>query len=360
MNRFYNVVNLWRATLACFFFALLCLTSSALAEEGGRNATAEPATAEALLEPPESNTAVVAERVEAERQDAFNPYVITAHKHNFFLPLSYTSNVNMPSFELQNAPDDLAYKPYEVNFQISLKSQVNQKDLLFAGDAVFFGITMESWWQLYNAQLSSPFRETNYQPEVFYLTPLLWGPFNGKTALSFGLEHQSNGQLKELSRSWNRIYAELIYGRGSFVASLRPWYRLPEKRKESPLDAQGDDNPDIHRYFGNAQLSLGWKNAKIELASVIRGNLSTGKGAVDTTLTFPLSGKFRGMVAFSIGWVWVLHSLICSEVSRITGKQWHYAKQQSVPNHHCSVRFIGFSTGCGFHCSAGFRTYVLC
>jgi len=253
----------------------------------------------ASIEPP---TAVVVERVEAERQDAFNPYVITAHKHNFFLPVSYTSKINTPEFAVQDSPDELSYKPYEVNFQISLKSQVNQKDLLSNGDALYFGITIESWWQLYNAPLSSPFRETNYQPEVFYITPLLWGPFNGKTALSFGLEHQSNGQLKDLSRSWNRVYAELIYGRGSFVASLRPWYRLPEKSKKTPLDARGDDNPDIHRFLGNAQLSLGWKNRSVEVASVIRGNPSTGKGSIDTTVTFPLSGKFRGMVHYFNGY----------------------------------------------------------
>ena len=306
MYRCDTVTRLSQILLA-FSVVLLCFGDAVLADEPGNDASVmsvefvdtEDNTEDSTEE---VYTAVVVERVEAERQDAFNPYVITAHKHNFLLPLSYTSNVNKPSFELQNAPDGLSYKPYEVNFQISLKSQVNQYDLMFAGDALHFGITIESWWQLYNSPLSSPFRETNYQPEVFYLTPLLWGPFNGKTALSFGLEHQSNGQLKELSRSWNRIYAELIYGRGSFVASLRPWYRLPEKRKVSPLDAKGDDNPDIHRFLGNAQFSVGWKAAKLEMASVIRGNPSTGKGSIETTMTFPLAGKFRGMVQYFNGY----------------------------------------------------------
>jgi len=185
MHRCDFVIHL-RHALLVFLLILLCVGEVTLADT-------------------KSDIPVVAERVEAERQDAFNPYVITAHKHNFFLPLSYTSNVNKPSFELQDAPEGLSYKPYEVNFQISLKSQFNQNDLLFAGDALNFGITIESWWQLYNAPLSSPFRETNYQPEVFYLTPLLWGPFDGKTALSLGLEHQSNGQLNDLSRSWKTM-----------------------------------------------------------------------------------------------------------------------------------------------------------
>lgn len=285
---------LWRPPVVLAAVLLCIVTPVVLADDN--------ASEEAVLPSSTSSVAVVTERVEAEREDAFNPYVITAHKHNFFLPISATTNVNTPDFELQGLPDDLSYKSYEVNFQISLKSQINQSDLLFEGDAIYFGITIESWWQLYNAPLSSPFRETNYQPEVFYLTPLLWGPFDGKTALMLGLEHQSNGQLKDLSRSWNRIYAELIYGRGSFVASLKPWYRIPEKRKTSPLDAEGDDNPDIEQYLGRAQLALGWKSNTMELRSVIRGNPSSGKGSINTTVTFPLSGKFRGMVQYFNGY----------------------------------------------------------
>ncbi len=250
----------------------------------------------------DSTTGAVTERVKAERRDAFNPYVITAHKHNFFLPLSYTSNVNSDAYRFQGAPEDLDFKPYEVNFQISLKSQVNGGDLLVADDALFFGITLESWWQLYNAALSSPFRETNYQPELFYQTPLVWGPLGGRTAFVFGLEHQSNGQLQALSRSWNRVYAELIYERGDFVASIRPWYRLPEKTKSSPSDAKGDDNPDILDFMGYGQLKLGWKNSLFDALLLLRGNPSTGKGAIDTTFTFPLFGKFRGMVQYFNGY----------------------------------------------------------
>lgn len=244
----------------------------------------------------------ISDRTKDEKLGAFNPYLITAHKHNFFMPLSYTTNVNESAYELQNAPDNLTYKPYEVNFQISLKSQVNQGKLLFEGDALYFGMTLESWWQLYNSPLSSPFRETNYQPEVFYTTPLAWRPLSGKSALVFGLEHQSNGQLQGLSRSWNRIYAQLIYERKPFVFSLKPWYRIPESEKQSPQDAEGDDNPDIKTYFGSGEIAIGWKNSIFELLSTTRYNSSSKKGAVDTTLTFPLFGRFRGMVHYFNGY----------------------------------------------------------
>ncbi len=260
-------------------------------------------TGEAAAEKEQDNTqGVISERVRAEREDAFNPYVITAHKHNFFLPFSYTSNINEDAYQLEGAAEDGNYQPFEVNFQISLKTQVNEKSLLFAGDAVYLGITIESWWQLYNSELSSPFRETNYQPEMYYVTPLVWGPFGGKTVFMFGIEHQSNGQLAALSRSWNRLYATLIYERGSFVASLRPWYRLPEDEKLTPDAAEGDDNPDILNYLGYGELSLGWRYQNYELQSVLKGNTTTGKGSLDTTLTFPLHGKFRGMVQYFNGY----------------------------------------------------------
>jgi len=281
---------------ACLLFLCIGLPLSADAEEPPVDLDGEAAAEK------QDAAGVVSERVRAEREDAFNPYVITAHKHNFFLPFSYTSNINEDAYELEGGAEDGSYKPFEVNFQISLKTQVNEKSLLFAGDAVYLGITIESWWQLYNSELSSPFRETNYQPEIFYVTPLVWGPFGGKTVFMFGLEHQSNGQLAALSRSWNRLYATLIYERGSFVASVRPWYRLPEEEKASPDAAEGDDNPDILNYLGYAELSLGWRYRNVELQSILRGNTTTGKGSLDTTLTFPLHGKFRGMVQYFNGY----------------------------------------------------------
>lgn len=290
-----------RPNVIVLFYLFCLLPYPALAQQAPVDSEVAPAKSESVIGSLDEEGAV-AERVEAQRQDAFNPYVITAHKHNFILPVSYTTNVNRPAFELEGISEELSYKPYEVNFQISLKSQMNQNALLFSDDALFFGITIESWWQLYNSPLSSPFRESNYQPEIFYRTPLLWGPFGGETALLVGLEHQSNGQLQELSRSWNRVYAELIYGKGSFVATFRPWYRLPEDKKENASDAEGDDNPDIDDYFGNAQLTLGWSSRLLEFSTLIRGNLSTKKGAIDSTLTFPLSGKFRGMIHYFNGY----------------------------------------------------------
>lgn len=265
-------------------------------EKNGEQSDVEP-NVQTVVEP-----GVISERVRQERADAFNPYVLTAHKHNFILPVSYTTGINQDVYEQNDVPLGNGLQPAEVKFQISLKSQLNEKDMLFKNDALSVGITLEAWWQLYSSALSSPFRETNYQPEIFYLVPLLWGPFGGNTAVVLGFEHQSNGQVQGLSRSWNRLYATLIYERGAFVAHVRPWYRIPEEAKESPDDAEGDDNPDILDFMGHGEAGMSWRKYQKEYAVRVRGNPSSGKGAISLGMTFPLFAKFRGFVQYFNGY----------------------------------------------------------
>lgn len=250
----------------------------------------------------EQGVGLISRRVQRERDTAFNPYVLTAHKHNFVLPVSYSTGVNEEIYKENNVPLREGLQPAEVKFQISLKTRLNEEDLFYPRDSLSLGITLEAWWQLYSSDLSSPFRETNYQPEIFYLAPLQWTPLGGNTWLLTGFEHQSNGQVPGLSRSWNRLYASLIFEKGNFVASIRPWYRLPEKSKKNPGDAEGDDNPDIIDFMGHGEISLGWRNTDYEFALTTRGNTSTGHGAIKLGLTFPMFAKFKGFVQFFSGY----------------------------------------------------------
>ena len=250
------------------------------------------------------NTApdAVARRLERERVDADNPYLFTVHKRNYLLPISYTSRLNDERYR-ELAPelaDELGNE--EAQFQLSVKVRLNRGDLLVPDDGVFFGFTIESWWQVYSKGISSPFRETNYQPEVFYLAPLAREVAGGRLALGLGFEHQSNGQIQGFSRSWNRLYAAAIWSRGGFVATLRPWYRLPEDEKESPLDPKGDDNPDILDFYGHGELTLGWRDSRRGYALSVHGNPSTGKGGGELAVSFPAFGRFRGVVSYFNGY----------------------------------------------------------
>lgn len=247
-------------------------------------------------------TGALTERVQEEQAQALNPFVLTAHKHNYILPVSYSNRVNEFVYQQNDVPLREGLRDVEVKFQISLKTQLNEKSLFFSRDALSLGITLEAWWQLYLSDLSSPFRESNYQPEIFYLVPLLWGPWGGNTALSLGLEHQSNGQVQGLSRSWNRLYATFIYERGPLLFALKPWYRLPEKAKRSPEEAEGDDNPDIVDFMGIGEAAFSWRNQTFEYSMRGRGNPSTGKGAITIGMTFPLFARFRGFVQLFSGY----------------------------------------------------------
>ncbi len=270
----------------------------AFASQVASQTVAEPGS----LETGQSNSVLV-ERIEGERKNAFNPYLLNAHRPNYVLPLSFTGDLNTGVYDALDGDGIQEYlKKHEVKFQLSVKVQLNERDLLLPSDGLFLGFTLKAWWQLYSKDVSSPFRETNYQPEIFYTTPIKWKPWGGNVALAFGLEHESNGQSQALSRSWNRLYAAALYERNNFFAVVRPWYRIPENEKETPDDSRGDDNPDIVDFMGHGEMMLGWHGARYEVTAKFRGNTRFNKGAIDLAVSFPLYKRFRGVVTYFNGY----------------------------------------------------------
>jgi len=244
----------------------------------------------------------LANRMIKEKRTASDPYVLTPHKMNYILPFSVVDEINRDAYqEFSSWADEL--KDVEAKFQVSLKIPLLTDSLLKPGDQLYFGFTLKSWWQIYSEEISKPFRETNYQPEIFYFTPINSHPFGGNTALIIGAEHQSNGRSQLLSRSWNRIYVNYLYEKRNFALSFRPWYRIPESEKSSPSDGQGDDNPDIIDYMGHFELGLVYKyNKNFELSFKGRNNFATHNGFVEVGATFPLWGKLKGYAQFSSGY----------------------------------------------------------
>ncbi|MDW1988457.1 phospholipase A, partial [Vibrio sp. 811] len=136
----------------------------------------------------------------------------------------------------------------------------------------------------------------------FYFTPTSWQPLGGSTWLGFGIEHESNGQRQELSRSWNRVYTNLTFAKDNFVASIQPWWRIPEDEKTFPNDPKGDDNPDIEDYMGHFELTSAYKWDDYELTFLGRENFKTHKGYAEIGLLFPIWGKVRGYAQYSTGY----------------------------------------------------------
>lgn len=226
-------------------------------------------------------------------------YTVGFYRPNYLLVGRYTNNVNMapyvPLFEAAGKPA-VALDSTESEFQLSFKGR------FWATDDRRFGLwaayTQQSQWQVYNGDLSRPFRETNYMPEVFasYGPDVeLGGGFRWKL-LNAGFNHQSNGRTDVLSRSWNRIFAEVGIEREDLALSATLWYRLKE-------DKANDDNPDITNYYGHGKLSALYRWRGNSFAAEARGNLSTGKGAVKVGwFSPPLLGPFRGYVQVFSGY----------------------------------------------------------
>ncbi|NMH59102.1 phospholipase A [Alteromonas sp. MYP5] len=235
----------------------------------------------------------ISSRIVNERRTEFDPYVITPHKLNYILPAWVSDNINRQAYRsLEGYEENL--EDIETKFQLSLKVPLNTGPLFIEGDGLYLGFTLEAWWQTYANNISKPFRETNYQPELFYIAPLPWQLMGGNTGFIVGVEHQSNGRGELFSRSWNRVYTHFLFEKENFALSLKPWVRLSEDEKTSPLDSDGDDNPDIEDYLGHFELTMVYRWDALELSLRGRQNQHTHKGALEMGLTFPLWGKLRG------------------------------------------------------------------
>lgn len=245
------------------------------------------------------------ERMAAERATENNPFVLTPHRLNYILPYSYNNNPNQQAYSAngETAPID----NQEAKLQISVKVPLNYGDLLTNNDGLYFGFTLKSFWQVYNHEISAPFRETNYRPEVFYQAPLPIKTGNGAWLGRMGLEHESNGRTQLLSRSWNRAYVALGYAADNWMMAIQPWYRFAEDAKPetppgTPPASKGDDNPDIQDYLGHFELTGAYNWRKLEFTGMFRRNFSTGKGAHEIGMTFPLWGRLKGYTQYFDGY----------------------------------------------------------
>lgn len=248
-------------------------------------------------------TSVVDQRMAAEEKNEQNRYLITPRKPNYILPVAYRKDVNAAPYAL---PDGESLDHTEIKFQISLKFLLAE-DIFRKNVDLYAAYTSVSFWQAYNEN-SAPFRETNYEPELFLSFKSnyeIWGFKN--TLNNVGFVHQSNGRsdLQEsagaadgLSRSWNRIFGEFIFEKNNFVICLKPWWRIPE-------DEADDDNPDIDDYLGYGELHMVYKiSDNYTVSAMLRNNMHTtdNKTTVELSLSFPLPGRLDGYIQYFNGY----------------------------------------------------------
>jgi phospholipase A1 len=228
-----------------------------------------------------------AQRIEEDaRRESFT---LSSRKPNYLLVTGWSPN-QAPYAQIGS---DERLEGLELKFQLNLQTKMGD-DLFGSNGDLWFSYTQVSFWQAFNGSISAPFRETNYEPEVFlsFLTDYRLPGLSLRT-ISLGAVHQSNGRAEPLSRSWNRVYAEFQFARGDLGLIFRPWV----------ITSESDANSDIENYLGRYELRLLY-NWKGQIFSAMGRNLFDGDGRYNAELSwsFPIKGRLRGLVQYYKGY----------------------------------------------------------
>ena len=140
----------------------------------------------------------------------------------------------------------------DIKFQISVRTKLF-KDLKGARgllNGLTFAYTQMSIFDI-NGR-SSPFRATNYNPEILFVWDDQTHPWIGfLKELRLALyDHHSTGVGAENSRRWERMYVQPVVQWYKFRGGLKIWIEAPYK------DGLSLKNEDIDEYLGHGELSI--------------------------------------------------------------------------------------------------------
>lgn len=132
---------------------------------------------------------------------------------------------------------------YAIVGEPNTKVQISLKYRLFGGFNLFLAYTQTMFWDL--GKESSPFKDVNYNPEIFYRINL---PDSGiLKSIDIGLfEHESNGRSGDDSRAWNRSYIKF-----NTVSHFSKWtFNWDTKVFALYRFGLDKENTDIGQYMG--------------------------------------------------------------------------------------------------------------
>lgn len=223
-------------------------------------------------------------------EDKRGAFIVRTYMPNYFLPIHLTSRIN----NTPNSPEQPAsaqvnhYRNIEAKLQLSLRAKIAE-DVVLPNADVWFTFTQQSLWQIWDQQDSSPFRNTDYQPEVIYVVPVpqrlgkLPGGWQWRMA-QFGMAHQSNGQNDPLSRSWNRYYVSTAFDRGEYGVQLRANRRIE-------ASGGGGNNPDLMHFVGNSEVIASWLPGRATATLNWRTSMNSARrGSLQLDVTYPVNG----------------------------------------------------------------------
>ncbi len=236
---------------------------------------------------------------ELDREDQRGTFKLVEYLPMYVMPFRFTDKPTEQPISLnpdRPIPEWRDYQHIETKFQVSLKAKIMQ-DAFGKGD-VWVAFTQQSYWQMYNGELSRPFRELNYEPELIFTYPLNFSAGNLKMKMiGLSVNHQSNGKEAAHSRSWNRFILMGVFQWNEVLITARLWKRFTEKSRE-------DDNPDIENYIGRAELSAAYPFRKNIFMLKVRNNLNFNhnRGHIELNWVYPLSRDLRILLQASHGY----------------------------------------------------------
>lgn len=219
---------------------------------------------------------IVEERAFFEKKNMSSPLVIMPHRANYIIPGYY----NLRQIKLGDDSRTHKARQLELKFQVSFKLPLFK----LAQGQVYAAYTQQSYWQAYT---SSPFfRESNYEPELFWQIPatqnLLWD-WQLKF-IDLGINHESNGRGGAQERSWNRVYVTATMAKQNWQLKVQPWVIIKDQ-------AARVYNADIRRFKGYGSIEIAYKTEGIVFAVRAQNLLESQfqRGSAQFSMAIPIN-----------------------------------------------------------------------
>ncbi|MGF1765668.1 phospholipase A [Aliivibrio kagoshimensis] len=217
-------------------------------------------------------TAVVIAPVMAKTNKAISIYDDT------YVVQTYTNNINQAVYDEAYGGRVEQLNDTEIKFQFSLSVPMVRYDSV----ALMLSYTQLSLWQLSNKDMSSPFRETNYKPQLFMMHQGQWPVFN---TIEYGYRHQSNGGEINISRGWDMGFIAFERNNTAIEYGIQGWYA-----------SNLGDNEDIEDFIPPYEVWVRVNGDSSSLKVRTAYNFDTDKGHVEIGYTYALS-KFLDIYA---------------------------------------------------------------
>jgi phospholipase A1 len=238
-------------------------------------------------------------RWELDSTSARGTFLVTPYKSIYILPFVWSSNINEKPHSGNTSPDyvapNLNYDVVELKFQLSFKTKILQSFLWGKAD-LWVAYTQVSHWQIYNSELSRPFREINYEPEIILNFPLKFNFLGFKTRMiGASFNHESNGKSFPNTRSWNRVILFAGLERKNWNIYIRPWYVIPDLK----------ENPDIADYIGHGDLTVIYSKNRSVYSFEGSHNFNLKgemRGSATASWSYPIKGNLKGYLQVTHGY----------------------------------------------------------